>query len=402
MSNGTTVPPSQPQSFQNNTSSFKMQGTTDQSQSSQNPEWSRDQNWVNMTQNTRIEVAKIWLQQVVSREKKDPRVAAGLPAQKSTKQEDEENKMDDYDGTPDLNKAWIFLCPLDTLMGAYLCFLNQVGKQPKIAVLNFADRYKPGGKLLDGATTQEESVCMRSTLYLSINPRYFDESVGNLNLYALEDDELLYSKVVKVLNLSVASAPVPDETFYVDVVSCAAQKLKVTQTAPTGPKQRKHEEPVYDENARSVMRSKIEHILRKCLCEGANMVVLGAFGCGVYKHPAKETAQIMKDVLLSEEHKWRAYGLERVVIAVLDEHIDQATGRLSPMSSRMRLTRASRWTTMQLGLWECSTMTVSQRHSDLSPKDRSSQNEQDSSNPKKKTIRWCHVQPMGKFHHACP
>ena len=278
-----------------------------------------------MTQNTRMEATETWLQQVVSREKKDPRVAAGLPAQKSTKQDDDDVKMDDDDNTPDLNKPWIFVCPVDTLMGAYICFLHKVGKQPKIAVLNCADKYKPGGNLLDGATTQEESLCMRSTLYSSINPRYFDERVGNLNLYPLEDNELLYSKGVKVLNLSVASAPNPDDTFYIDVVSCAAQKLQVTQVAPTRPGQRKHEEPVYDEDARSVMRSKLEHILRKCLLEGANMVVLGAFGCGVCKHPAKGTAQIMKDVLLSQEHQWRAYGLERVVIAIMDQHIDQAT-----------------------------------------------------------------------------
>ena len=278
-----------------------------------------------MTQNTRKEVAKIWLQKVVSKELKDQKVVDGLPAQKSTKEEDDDYMLDHYDGTPDINKPWVFVCPVDTLMGAYLCSLHPVGKQPKVAVLNFADRYEPGGKLLYGATTHEESLCMRSTLYLSINPRYFDEAVGELNLYPLEDNELLYSKDVKVLTLSVASAPIPDGPFYIDVVSCGAQKLQVTQTVPTGPRQRKHEEPVYDDDASSLMRSKLEHILRKCLNEEANMVVLGAFGCEVHKHPAKETAQIMQDVLLSAEHQWRAFGLERVVIAVLDEHTDQAT-----------------------------------------------------------------------------
>ena len=60
----------------------------------------------------------------------------------------------------------------DTLDAAQL-FVDPKAKDRRIAVLNMASFLRPGGGVLKGAVAQEESLCLRSTLYTALDERFY-------------------------------------------------------------------------------------------------------------------------------------------------------------------------------------------------------------------------------------
>jgi hypothetical protein len=60
----------------------------------------------------------------------------------------------------------------DTLDAAHLFVDNKV-KDRSIAVLNMASFLRPGGGVINGAIAQEESLCLRSTLYTALDEKFY-------------------------------------------------------------------------------------------------------------------------------------------------------------------------------------------------------------------------------------
>lgn len=60
----------------------------------------------------------------------------------------------------------------DTLDAAQV-FVNPRIKDRKIAVLNMASFLRPGGGVINGAIAQEESLCLRSTLYTALDEKFY-------------------------------------------------------------------------------------------------------------------------------------------------------------------------------------------------------------------------------------
>ncbi|KAI5800084.1 hypothetical protein EDC01DRAFT_777202 [Geopyxis carbonaria] len=148
-----------------------------------------------------------------------------------------------------------------------------------VCVLNMANRRLPGGGWLEGATAQEEQLCLRSTLARTLDPA----------LYPLPRVSAVFSPAVAVFRTGSPDYVVFDPALVVGVLSAAALDLRGREEAAGEVYERVWE--------RECMRDKIRHVLRVAARQGQRRLVLGAFGCGAFLNPPKEVARLFKAVL---------------------------------------------------------------------------------------------------------
>lgn len=155
-------------------------------------------------------------------------------------------------------------------------------KHRKVCILNMASALRPGGGFLNGATSQEESLCMRSTLYPALREEFYRlPEVGGI----FTPDVLVFRSVDGV-DLTKS------EHFFVDVISAAMLRDPDVEEVDG--------EKVYaDAKDRSWVRRKMEAVLRIARTKKVKRLVLGAWGCGAYRNPVREIARAWRDVLLS-------------------------------------------------------------------------------------------------------
>ena len=167
----------------------------------------------------------------------------------------------------------------------------------KTAVLNFASSTNPGGGVTHGASAQEECLCRVSTLYPCLN----DESMWDL-FYAphraarnpLHNDDIIYTKDVIVFK-DDDMQPL-DKPFTVDVISCAAPTLRDETSNRYNPSDGDHVE-ITPEELLALHEKRGRQILASAAANGADVLVLGAFGCGAFKNDPAVVAQAYANIL---------------------------------------------------------------------------------------------------------
>lgn len=189
-------------------------------------------------------------------------------------------------------------------------------KAKNACILSMASPLRAGGGFLDGAASQEEFLCMRTTLYPSLwNDFYCLPEVGGI----------LTSDVLVHRDSSPQAVELPKrDRFYVDVISSAMFRFPET-TAVTRDEAEDGVEPgcscgvSYCDRDRELVTRKMRAVMRMAQAQGAECLVLGAWGCGSYGHPVKEVAKIWKRVLLgSARRKENWAGIREVVFAIND------------------------------------------------------------------------------------
>ncbi len=202
---------------------------------------------------------------------------------------------------------------------------------PYPLIVNFASRHSPGGGWRNGAIAQEEAICYRSSLSLSLNKRH----------YPLGRDEALYSPYVLVMRHDMAEGHglmCPEIPVYelpvVSAVTVAAIrqppwltfKLSGCEGGPEkGPEKSLYSQPrekhVFARNGdRNLTKDKMRLTLRIAAHHGHRSLVLGALGCGVFRNPPEDVAQCWREVLQEDEFSgnwWR-----EVCFAVYDPKND--------------------------------------------------------------------------------
>lgn len=166
----------------------------------------------------------------------------------------------------------------------------------KTAVLNFASYKNPGGRFLDGSMAQEECLCHSSFLYnvLSRFEDYYSWNNMNKNK-GLYTNRALYSP--KILFLDPFNNP-----FFCDVITCAAPNKSIGI---------KYKTITQQENS-TVLLSRIKFVLDIAIDREVDTLILGAFGCGVFKQDPYEVASIFKKYL--EMNHYKAF--DKVVFAI--------------------------------------------------------------------------------------
>ncbi|KAK5952882.1 hypothetical protein OHC33_006003 [Knufia fluminis] len=179
----------------------------------------------------------------------------------------------------------------DTLDAATDLHRSSQSRSPKssrIAVLNMASPLRPGGGFLNGATSQEESLCMRTTLYPSLKEEF----------YRLPEVGAIYTPDVLVFRSHDAEATdLPkNERFFVDVITAAMHRMPDVEEDEEG------EKAYADDKDRDAAEQKMRAVMRIAKSKGVKKLVLGAWGCGAYRNPVSEIAAAWKRVLLSGGH----------------------------------------------------------------------------------------------------
>jgi hypothetical protein len=178
-------------------------------------------------------------------------------------------------------KGNIIVEPLDTVSS-----LQKWSKLGKSCILNMASAKRPGGGVEKGATAQEESMFRCSNLWDSIDKSY----------YPLKMDECLYtenSTFFKDRNYDFM------EPINCDVMTIAAINLNEMGHF-LGKRVAKFEELNkaidYEDNT----RNKIRLMLSIPSTFGVKNLILGAWGCGVYKNDPEKMAGYFRDVIVGE------------------------------------------------------------------------------------------------------
>lgn len=161
-------------------------------------------------------------------------------------------------------------------------------KDEKVCVLNFASATNPGGGVVKGARAQEECLCRCSTLFFNLDVKEMWNGFykpHRAHKDQLHNDDIIYTPDVMVFKSDTANPKLlPEKDWYkVNVITCAAPNLRETKLS----------------NAEliSLHEKRLRKILQVASANGNEVVVLGAFGCGVFKNPPQVVAQAAKNVI---------------------------------------------------------------------------------------------------------
>ncbi|KAM0325737.1 hypothetical protein ACHAQA_007037 [Verticillium albo-atrum] len=185
----------------------------------------------------------------------------------------------------------------------------------RVAVLNLASDYRAGGGWLKGARAQEEALCYRSSLYLSLHRRYYPFDHPFMGIYSPD---------VVIIREDMASGHdllVPDTGFgdlpVVSVLSIAALRNPTTKRNRVATLAGTEERLEFaDTRDRDLTKGKMRLCLRMAGAKHHGLLVLGALGCGAFHNPPGEVARCWREVL--GENEFAGGWWKGIVFAVLD------------------------------------------------------------------------------------
>ena len=227
----------------------------------------------------------------------DPDLAASIPVAKKNTTVFYDNDYPEFNSS---NKRNTEISVTEDRSFQAAMRLHKENPQAKIAVMNFANAFRPGGGVKRGAGAQEECLCRTSTLYPLIDRwtlrREFYDYHKKLNT-SRASDTLIYTEGVIVCKTD-EDIPVrmsKEDWVTVDVITIAAPDLrdKSNQYAPV------LGNGTYMNNAElfGYHLKRAVHMLTCAAAKGADILVLGAFGCGAFQNDPEVVAEAYKTAL---------------------------------------------------------------------------------------------------------
>ncbi|MFC9298913.1 TIGR02452 family protein [Streptomyces sp. NPDC057011] len=180
--------------------------------------------------------------------------------------------------------------------------LDQPEGTARVAVLNFASARNPGGGYVRGAKAQEEALCRASALYETLleAPEYYE--VHRAERSTFYTDRVIHSPGVPVFR---------DDRGELLEVPFRAGFL--TSPAPNAGTIRR-QEPERVAEIPAALARRAELVLEVAALGGYERLVLGAWGCGVFRNDPAQVAEAFRALLTG-----RFAGVfERVAFGILD------------------------------------------------------------------------------------
>ena len=197
----------------------------------------------------------------------------------------------------------------ETTLSAANRLVNEEGIE-RVFCLNFASAKNPGGGFLNGSQAQEESLARATGLYPCIAQMVGMYSINRNLGSSLYTDDMIYSPKVPVIrddNDELLNRP-----FLVSILTAPAVNAGAVM------QKGKQEEIKY---IKSTMFARTEKILSVAAIHGYKVLVLGAWGCGVFQNNPQDVAKYFYYHLM--EAKLNGV-FEKIVFAVLDSSKDKA------------------------------------------------------------------------------
>jgi len=179
-----------------------------------------------------------------------------------------------------------------------------------LVLLNFASARNPGGGFLNGAKAQEEDLTRCSGLYpcLLTQPIYYEANRKDDSV--LYTDHLIYSP--RVPWFRTRSRDAPDAVFLASVITAPAPNAGVAL----------QRDPRSGPEIEAALRQRAGLVLAVAAHQRHRNVLLGAWGCGVFRNSPAQVADAFGAWLASE----RFTGLfDRVVFAIYDRSPHRST-----------------------------------------------------------------------------
>ncbi|WP_162469088.1 TIGR02452 family protein [Streptomyces adustus] len=173
-----------------------------------------------------------------------------------------------------------------------------------VAVLNFASARNPGGGYLNGAQAQEEALCRGSALYTCLlrAPEFYDHHRAHRDPFYT--DRVIHAPAVPVFRDD--RGRLLDTPFTAGFLTAAAPNAGVVlRTAP----ERAAELP-------GALAVRAGRVLETAAAHGYRRLVLGAWGCGVFRNDPAQVAGAFRDLLGPGGRFAGTFG--QVVFGVLD------------------------------------------------------------------------------------
>lgn len=167
----------------------------------------------------------------------------------------------------------------------------------KAAILDFASYKNPGGMFLEGSIAQEEALCHESFLFNVLSSdrlvkEFYEPNRKRLNK-SLYHSNVLYVPDVLFEHNETAGVNHACERFSFDVIVAAAPNKGAAQKYQN----------VSDDVCDAVMRHRIRMVLAVAEKEKVKTLILGAFGCGVFKNDPETVARIFREELRGRPYR---------------------------------------------------------------------------------------------------
>ena len=185
----------------------------------------------------------------------------------------------------------------DTLEAAFELHQHRKENEKPVLILNFANPHRPGGGIRSRPGTQEEHLCVKTTVLCSLETEEawpFYQTNLDCGTQA-QTDTILFSPntmVIRNPDLSLREDPFPVAVM--------------TVSAPIASRMEESEFP----NLENILKGRIRGMLRAAAAEGYTHLVLGAWGCGNFGNNPELVAKLFHEALQGS--------FEEVTMAVFD------------------------------------------------------------------------------------
>ncbi len=155
-------------------------------------------------------------------------------------------------------------------------------------VLNFASAKNPGGGFLGGSQAQEESIARATGLYpCQLKAETYYQTHRNMRS-CMYTDHMIYSPGVPILKDE--SGQLHDQPYIASILTSAAVNTGVV----------KRREPERIPEVSVIMERRIKKVLAIAHNHQHDVLVLGAWGCGVFQNDPQEIAALFEKVLKND------------------------------------------------------------------------------------------------------